>query len=195
MRKPAQKKILFPAIVLLFGYLAVLTILLLDYNSKKDSLKADRISRMGSAYSAVTEVYKKLTELAFDQFIKNPDFMENYRLAISCPNSLEKNFWRGIIFNRLGRPFESLSYYHIRTLNLIEPDGTVFLRMDRRDLYGDSVLSYSPLQVSALRERKSVHGFQLGRTENLYRYSFPLFWGSNFLGSAEFGLSAAAITE
>ena len=195
MRVVAKKKILLPGFALLCAYLVAFTVLFIDYNSKKDLLREDLIGRLASSYSAVTGVYEKVTEQAFRNTVRNPDFLELYSTAIFATHPGEKTFWRAVFGDRLKSSFEKLAYYHIRTLNLIEPDGTIFLRMDKRSLYGDNILSHSPLQAIALRERRIVHGFQLGRTENLYRYSFPIFWRNTFIGSAEFGVSALAITE
>ncbi len=195
MGKLGKKALLFIGAGLLIGYMAALAILWLAYDAKDHSLRTETIARMNSALSAVTEVYAKTTELAFDQTIRNPEFLELYRISLYSSKPQEKPFWRGLISDRLRQRYEKLAYYHIRTLNLIEPDGTVFLRMRHPQLYGDNVLEFSTLQQAALRERKPVHGFQLGRTDNLYRYSFPLFFGNAFLGSAEFGLSPVAITE
>lgn len=195
MGKVNKRRILFSGLILLSGYLAALGLLFLDYDSKVDSLREETISRMDQAFSAITGVYEKFAELAFAQDVHKPEFLELYSTALTSTHPGEKSFWRGVLSDRLGKSFEKLAFYHIRTLHLIEPDGTIFLRVENSGHYGDNVLSYSPLQRLALSERKPVHGFQEGRTDSLYRYSFPLFFGNTFLGSAEFGLSALAITE
>lgn len=181
----------------LFGSVVVLTCLILwiNYQNRLERLEHETLERLSSAVEATTDVYGRLVEMMFDESVHRPEIRELFSRAQQARDPLELAFWRGTIRNRLEPVFDRFAYYQVRLLNLILPDGTVFLRMHTPDLYGDNVLSYSRLQEIALKTRSPVRGFQVGRTQCVYRYSFPVFFGSQFLGSAEYGLTSLAFAE
>lgn len=181
----------------LFGLVVVFScfLLWLNYQNRLNRLGQETLGRLTSAVEATLDVYGRLVQMVFDETAHRPDVRELFLLAEKTSDPLERAFWRGTIRNRLEPAFDRFSFYRIRLLNLVMPDGTIFLRMHAPGLYGDNVLPYSRLQALALKTRSAASGFQVGRTAGLYRYSFPLFFGSEFLGSAEFGLSSSAFAE
>ena len=182
---------------LLFISVVVSTCLILwiNYQNRLGRLQNETLERLSSAVEASVDAYGYLVEMMFDESVHRPEVRELFLRAQKTKDPLERAYWRGTIRNRLEPAFDRFAYYQVRLLNLILPDGTVFLRMHAPDLYGDNVLSYSQLQKIALSNRAPARGFQVGKTIGLYRYSFPIFYGSQFLGSAEYGLSSFAFAE
>ncbi len=167
----------------------------INYQNRLERLEHETLERLSSAEEATVDIYGYLVEMMFDESVHRPEVRELLLRAQETTDLIERAYFRGIIRNRLEPAFDCFAYYQVRLLNLILPDGTVFLRMHAPDLYGDNVLSYSRLQKIALANRAPARGFQVGKTIGLYRYSFPVFYGSQFLGSAEFGLSTFAFVE
>ncbi len=191
-RRKKKTKTLFFSLLFL-GFALSFFVLFLSYRTRLETARMESIEQMQSAVSSTIEVYGRLAEMAFDETAHRPEIRELYRKAQGSLGPGERAYWRGAIARRLEPTFRKFAYYQFRLLNLVQPDGTVFLRMHDPDRYGDNVLPASRLQAAALSNRMPARGFEAGVTHNLYRYSFPLFLGNIFLGSAEFGLSSSAV--
>ncbi|MFA0889785.1 MAG: GGDEF domain-containing protein [Synergistales bacterium] len=170
-------------------------VLYLSHKNRMEAARVESIVRMESAIQSASEVYGRLAEMAFDQTVRRPEIRELFLKAQQAGSESERTFWRIAIAGRIEPVFSQLGYYRFRFLDLIQPDGTVFLRMHDPGKFGDNILAESELQKIALRYRIPAQGFQPGAVFSLYRYSFPLFMGNAFLGSAEFGLSSAVMAE
>jgi diguanylate cyclase (GGDEF)-like protein len=190
-RKKKTKTLFFS--LLFVGFALSFFVLFLSYRNRLETVRMESIEQMQSAVSSTIEVYGRLAEMAFDETAHRPEIRELYLKAQGSIRPGERAFWRGTISRQLEPTFRKFAYYQLRLLNLVTPDGTVFLRMHDPDRYGDNVLPASRLQAGALKNRTPARGFEIGTTHSLYRYSFPLFLGNAFLGSAEFGLSSSAV--
>ncbi len=195
MLKDKRKVRVLVVSLFLLGFAFSCFVLFLNYRGRMERLGSESLERLSSAVEATLDVYGRMVEMVFDGTARQPEVRVLYHRAQQTADPLERAFWRGCIRNRLEPAFDRLSFYNIRLLNLVLPDGTIFLRMHSPDLYGDNVLSYSSLQRTALERRAPERGFQVGRTAGSFRFSFPLFLGSEFLGSAEYGLSSSALLE
>ncbi len=168
-------------------------VLYLSHGNRMEAARTESVLQMESAVHSAFEVYGRLAEMAFDQTVRRPEIREFLLEARNARTEPERAFWKGVIANRIEPVFSRLGYYQFRLLDIVLPDGTLFLRMHDLDGLGNRVRTESELQKSALLYRTPVQGFQPGAVFSLYRYSFPLFMGNTFLGSAELGLSSAAM--
>jgi len=191
-RRKKKTKILFFSL-LFVGFALSFFVLFLSYRTRLETLRMESIEQMQSAVSSTLEVYGRLAEMAFDETAHRPEIRELYLKAQGSMRPAERASLRGTLERQLEPSFRKFAYYQFLLLNLVQPDGTVFLRMHDPDRYGDNLLPASRLQAAALENRTPARGFEAGPTHNLYRYSFPLFLGNAFLGSAEFGLSSSAV--
>jgi diguanylate cyclase (GGDEF)-like protein len=190
-RKKKTKTLFFS--LLFVGFALSFFVLFLSYRTRLETIKRESIDQMQAAVNSTVEVYGRLAEMAFDETTHRPEIRELYRKAQGSQGPGERAFWRGTLARQLEPSFRKFAYYQLRLLNLVQPDGTVFLRMHAPDQYGDNLLPASRLQAEALENRAPARGFEIGTTHSLYLYSFPLFLGNAFLGSAEFGLSSSAV--
>lgn len=178
---------------LLLGLALSFFVLFLSHRTRIEAVRAEAIAQMQSSVGSTVEVYGRLAEMAYDQTVHRPEIRELILQARDTREKEERARLRIDIAGRLEPVFSQLGYYQFRLLDLVLPDGTVFLRMHNPGLFGDKALPKSELRAQALENRMPVQGFQPGGAFSLYRYSFPLFLGDAFLGSAEFGLSSSAV--
>lgn len=68
------------------------------------------------------------------------------------------------------------------------PDMTCFYRFDIPDKYGDSLKGVRPMLADAVRLKKPVRGFEVGRYGLAQRVIYPLFYNDRFVGAVEYGL-------
>jgi diguanylate cyclase (GGDEF)-like protein len=176
-----------------FGFSCL--VLFLSYRGQIDRLEKESLERLSSTAEATLDVYGRMVEMVFDESARRPEIRELFHTARQTPYPRERELAREAIRKRPEPYFDRLAFHRICHLNLIMPDGIVFLRMSAPTLYGDNVLPASTLQAEALATRVPAMGFQAERTAGAFWYSFPLFFGSDFLGSAEFGLCPVAFAE
>jgi diguanylate cyclase (GGDEF)-like protein len=192
-RTARWKPILFFA--LLAGLALSFFVLYISHQTRIKSARSESIVQIQSAVMSAFEVYGHVAEMAFDQTLRKPEVREMILKAETSATPWEREAWKKAVAERIGPFFSQLGYYRIRTLDVIAPDGTFLLRMNETGKTKPGTPSASDLQGPALKERRPVQGFQPGEFFSLYRYSFPLFMGNAFLGSAEFGLTSAAIAD
>lgn len=167
----------------------------LGHRDRLDQLGEENVQKLSAVVESTVDVFGRLAEMAFEDTARQPEIREILSIAVKERSPWERDFYRRMIYRHLESGFDRLAYYQVHLMNFILPDGTVFLRMHAPALYGDNVLAYSRLQGVALRTRSPARGFQFGKTVGAFYYSFPLFFGSDFLGSVEYGLSLTVFAE
>ncbi|MEA2100241.1 MAG: cache domain-containing protein [Campylobacterota bacterium] len=122
-----------------------------------------------------------LQNKAIIKSIKDKDRDKLYQLILKNYNILKDE-----------NKFFSLMHFHL-------PDGKSFLRMHKRDVYGDNLLEARPIIAHVHKNHKEVDGFEVGKrlhnSEALqYRMVYPIFDADGFyLGALEFGVSSSQI--
>jgi methyl-accepting chemotaxis protein len=69
------------------------------------------------------------------------------------------------------------------------PPATSFLRLHNLEAYGDDLTDFRQSVVDAMTERVPVAGLELGRAGLGIRGVSPLWYGADFVGTVEFGMS------
>jgi len=69
------------------------------------------------------------------------------------------------------------------------PPATSFLRLHNLEAYGDDLSGFRQSVVDAMTERTPVAGLELGRTGLGIRGVSPVWYGADFVGTVEFGMS------
>jgi len=69
------------------------------------------------------------------------------------------------------------------------PPATSFLRLHNLEAYGDDLSGFRQSVVDAMTERVPVAGLELGRAGLSIRGVSPLWYGADFVGTVEFGMS------
>ncbi|MDH5298601.1 MAG: ATP-binding protein [Desulfobulbaceae bacterium] len=85
------------------------------------------------------------------------------------------------------------AYFHALDFNL--PDGTVFLRVQNPELYGDNLLDSREILRHVHKSRQKAAGFDIGKHGAIYWIVQPLLYQGRYLGSMEFGIPARQITD
>lgn len=71
---------------------------------------------------------------------------------------------------------KSLKCEYLKKIHFVLADGTSFLRVHKPHKYGDSLLKRRPIYADLLKQKKELHGFEVGTTESAYRNVFPIFF-------------------
>ncbi|EJF07747.1 PAS domain S-box/diguanylate cyclase (GGDEF) domain-containing protein [Thiovulum sp. ES] len=94
----------------------------------------------------------------------------------------------------LEEPFQKLQKSGFANLHIHLTNKVSFLRMHDFDKFGDNLDFRESVNIINL-ENSSIHGFESGRTANVFRYIVPLFYKSEFVGSLEVGYTEEKLFE
>jgi diguanylate cyclase (GGDEF)-like protein/PAS domain S-box-containing protein len=94
----------------------------------------------------------------------------------------------------LEEPFEKLKKSGFSNLHIHLTNKVSFLRMHDFDKFGDNLAFRESINIINL-EKSVIHGFESGRTANIFRYIVPLFYKNEFVGSLEVGYTEERLFE
>ncbi len=123
-----------------------------------------------------------LSSLIFDDRLRKKMFEFKESL-------LGKDELRRELLERYAPLFKKLAGYGVRHLQFHLWDGSSLLRVHNSELSGDSLLFRPSIARVVKSHKKPVYGFEIGRNGGAYRAVYPLFYGGEYVGSAEVSFS------
>ncbi len=155
--------------------------------NKNRAIEAYLLTKTDQMYLEYRTVYEKnrnIADLVFKTEVNVPQIIK-----------LFKNRERIELHHYLATNYEELRTFSVRQLHFHLPNNDSFLRMHRPSKFGDS-LSKARLTVKYVNENlKSIDGFEEGKIFNGFRFVYPLFDGSEHIGSVEISFSALAFIK
>lgn len=88
---------------------------------------------------------------------------------------------------------EENEFFHAFIFTL--PDGSVFLRVQTPEYFGDQVADIRPIVAAVHRERKQLSGFDVCPHGTIYWIAEPVFHQGEYIGAVEFGIAARQLEE
>ncbi len=128
------------------------------------------------------------------QYVKNTSM--DILNKISDASEKEKYILRKKLFNRLLDRYKEVKSSGVYQFQFTLPDNKTFLRMHKPNMYGDDLtgVRYSIEKVN--KTKKSVSGFEGGKTTHAYRYVYPLFNDLNeYIAAIEVSFSSDYIQK
>lgn len=149
-------------------------------------------SELVRSYREVVDSYGRLVDLINLQSVDVPE-VRALLAAAKDASTEERSLLRGQLYRRLAPVYDVMRSQDLRVLQLVEPDGRSFLRLNRPDLFNDDIASQRPVLAEVIEHRQAVQGFENGRVYPGYRYAYPLFEQGRFIGVADYSLSFDAL--
>lgn len=84
---------------------------------------------------------------------------------------------------------------YVRQMNFYEEDGTVFLRLQNPQLFGDNALQERGMVATAFLKKQPIQGYEMGKMGVSYRIIIPLFYENKVIGFFEIGISLKKILD
>jgi len=94
------------------------------------------------------------------------------------------------IFKRLAYENE---YFHAMDFNL--PNGTVFLRVQKPDFFGDNISQTRQIIAATHKTRKQQTGYDIGKHGALYWVTEAIHHNGEYVGAIEFGIEVAQLKK
>jgi len=177
----------------LFGFFLLFVLILylfLEYEKEQkiEEFFATHTHETEQTYNQVYTKYKDFSALIYSSHINTPQV----RAILSLK---DKNLARERLHKELLPLYKMLGKYSIKQLHFHTPQSESFLRFHRPDKYGDSLVGFRESVEYVNRNKSSIDGFEEGKIFNGFRFVFPLYNDTNYLGSVEISFSALSMLE
>ena len=143
-----------------------------------DFLYRDELNKVQDAFLARGGYLAK--DKRVHNFIKNRDRDSLYKLAKGRYDTLKSTF-----------PTFTNLHFHL-------PNNKSFLRVHKKEKYGDNLKDIRPMVTKAIKTKSLVYGFEHGLHDNgrlTYRVAIPILDQNEFLGVVEFGIDFSYINK
>lgn len=138
-----------------------------------------------SQYKITYNSFKRLSQNTFYGIINKPEIYNN--LKTTTDES------RDNLYNSFISDYNRLLEYNFNQVHFHTKDNKSFLRMHKKESFGDDLSEIRDSVVEANKKLKPVEGFEMGRYIHGFRFVYPLFDEKLFhLGSVEVSISSEA---
>ena len=187
-RKADKLKItILLSFVLIYGFF--LYVNTQNKNARIDLALENQIKDLNIHYNLTKNYFIKAAKAAKLNIIDNDKTIDIF-LRAKNSNELQKEILREKLYQQLLPLYNRMLIKGILQFQFVFPDNISFLRMHKRDKFGDNLenIRYSYKYVNDTK--KDIEGFEQGRTTHAFRYVFPFFYKEDYLGAVEISLSS-----
>ena len=149
-----------------------------------DKLLTNKTQQMLLEYNTIYSNNQKIADLIFETEINKSQIIELFK------NRERKKLYQYLLSN-----YKKFRTFSVRQLHFHLPNNESFLRMHRPTKFGDNLLK-ARLTVKYVNEsKKRIDGFEEGKIFNGFRFVYPLFDGTEYIGSVEISFSALSFIK
>jgi len=182
-------------LLLYIGIILVSTIIILAYfyndkNKRVEQYLENKNQSLQIQYNTIYENYKVACDNVYASLQDNRRLLTLFSKAKDSSTS-DKNIIRDEMFEMLKDRYERIKKFGIWQLHFHLPDNESFLRMHKKDKFGDNLTGarYSVEYVN--KNKKFIKGFEVGKIVHGFRFVYPLFIDKNeYIGSVEISMSS-----
>ncbi|MBU0473543.1 MAG: hypothetical protein KKF62_05220 [Bacteroidetes bacterium] len=186
-----QKKIAF--IILLIGASAIIVFRGFQvYENSKEQYFSKEIEGLKITYNFILESNHTIAKQFFQNYVMQPEVLKILAEANSVDKKV-KDKSRNELYNKLLPHYNNIKGLGVRQLHFHLPNSESFLRFNRINKWGDSLIGVRFSVEKANKELVEVVGFEEGETFNGFRNVFPIIYNGKHLGSVEVSMSYKSI--
>jgi nitrogen-specific signal transduction histidine kinase len=155
---------------------SIYTLLSIKYDGDIESYNQNITSQTLLEYNSIVEKNKDIADFIYDGVINTPKIIDLFE---------EKD--REGLYDALLNHYKQMDLkYNIRQLHFHLPDSSSFLRMHKKEIFGDSLVGIRESVEYVNKTLKPFYGFEEGRIYNGFRYVYPMIdEDGKHLGSVE----------
>jgi diguanylate cyclase (GGDEF)-like protein len=147
-----------------------------------------------STYRSIVQGYKSQADIIYYNRLNVPGVIDLFRRASSAPEA-ERAEIRKKLYDFLFPVYRNISLYHLKQMHFHFKNNDSFLRFHRPERFGDNLTGVRDTVAYVNKTHKPITGFEEGRIFNGYRFVYPLFDDTDYLGSVEISISMQTILE
>ncbi len=175
-------------ILAIFTFLVAAAVMfgLLDYDKEQrigEYLK-DSAHTFDAEYHTIYRSFEEKAQIVYDTLVDRPEvkrlFAQRDRTGL----------------NRLLQPeYRRLKHFGMKQFHFHLPNNHSFLRLHKPDLYGDDLSGFRETVRYVNTTHRPIGGFEEGIASNGFRFVFPLFYRSSYIGSVEISFDAYSLAD
>lgn len=181
--------ILITIVLSLFAYY-----LYKDYKGNLAENNKALLEKYNEEYSTIISGYRKLSALYFDEIINDEQILKIIYEADKSDEA-SKDELRNELISLMDNSYSKMKDNNFRQLHFALSDSTSFLRMHKKDSYGDYLADVRETVAISNNEQRYVEGFEEGRVFNGYRFEYPLFHNNEHIGCVDVSVSFLSVIE
>jgi hypothetical protein len=195
MKRLLTKETILIVLFLLSASLIMLGVFYYDMSTELSTNEDNTINKIRNEYKIVVLKYESMAKFLYSYIDSREDLKEIFYRSSREKNSIKKHFIREEFIDAITPFYEEVKRHEFYDIQLHYEDGTNFLRMKQNEKYGDKVQASRKTILSSNRQKRYSSGLEQGRFVSAYRYTFPIFFNGEHIGSIEFSVSLQTITE
>ena len=179
----------------LFIYLIIYAVTTNDKDELIEIRLEQQIKNLENNYKVSSSFFEKLSDNFYAMVLNRKDVLELFYKAKHAKTEPERALIREKLYIITRPYFEQLNKSGVNILLFAFENNKTFLRVHKPDKYGDdlSAVRYSFTYVN--ENKKSISGFEQGKVSHAFRNIFPLFYGDEYIGSADLSFSSEVLQE
>ncbi len=143
-------------------------------------------------YNTITRDLREKSNIYFHEVVNKPEILSLVaELNYEDPN--QTAIARNILIQKLDDSYRRMSLNEVRQLHFHTKDSKSFLRMHKKNKFGDYLGDVRYSIGSVNKTFKSYHGFEEGLIFSGFRNVYPLMLNNNFIGSVEISFTLKAV--
>lgn len=175
-------------------YVAALFVINENYENRIQNHITNNGHQFDQSIIDITNTYESFANFIFYSEINTREISEIMFLA-SNGSIEERDELRETLYNRLKPLYQIANLYNFGQLHFHLDDGISFLRFHNPEVYGDALENIRESVNIVMSEQRYVTGFEEGRFLSGYRYVFPIFYDTIYVGSVELSVSATSVIK
>ncbi len=154
-----------------------------------------RIKELQIHYNLTMNYFLQDAKIIELDITHNKKVIELFSKARNCTLQ-QRDDLRKQLYNFLLPRYQEMHTKGILQFQFVFPNNISFLRMHKPSKYGDDLTKVRYSFVYVNKTKKSIYGFEQGRTTHAFRYVFPFFDQNNkYLGAVEISLASYSLQD
>lgn len=166
-----------------------------DKNSRLELLLNQEVINLAHGYRVTTDRYSVISQIINQELFNNSRVPELFFRAKHAKDEDERDRLRDMLYFELLPHFYTLREIGVNIIHFIFEDNTSFLRVHKKEIYGDDLSLIRHSVVHANKTKEPLSGFEQGKGTHAFRNLFPLYYKDTFIGSAELSFSSQSMQD
>ena len=161
-----------------------------DKNARLELLLNQEVNKLTHSYRVTTDRYSVISQIINQEVFNSSRVLELFYNAKKTKDKDERDMIRTMLYFELLPHFYNLREIGVNIIHFAFEDNRSFLRVHKKDIYGDDLSSVRYSIAYANRTKEPVRGFEEGKGTHAFRNIFSLFYDDVYLGVAEISFSS-----
>ena len=178
----------------IFSYGIVLLVTSQNKNTRLDLILKNHINLLKNHYKITKDYFITDAQNIQSTFLEDNYVIDILQKAQTATNE-ERAVLRKELYDFLLPLYKRLQLKGINQIHIVFSNNVSFLRMHKPSKFGDDLTNIRYTFKYANEMKKSIFGFEQGRSTHAFRYTFPFIHNKQHMGAIDISLSSESLQE